>query len=138
MEGFYKEWLAKHDEPITKAEALQRGQLAVMRMSAQDALTNIAQIKTKIAGQDTQRRQSILDWDEARVRAHAGDFAKAVELGTQVLDQMKKMNVETRQLENDVDRWELTAQFSTATDYSRRIYARPFYWAPFVLVGDWK
>jgi len=138
MESFYKEWLAKQDEPITKAEALHRAQLAVMRMTAQDALANIEQIKTKIEGQDAPRRQSILDWDEARVRAHAGDFARAVELGTYVLEQMKKMNVETKHLENDVDRWELTAQFSTSTDYSRRIYARPFYWAPFVIVGDWK
>ena len=67
MQIFYEEWLKPHEAPITKAEALQRAQLSVMRMTVYDALAKIEEFERHL-GQNG-----------ANNRADAGDSMKVVE-----------------------------------------------------------
>ncbi len=94
MQTFYQEWLAPRDPPITKAEALQRAQIALLRMTTED---------------------------EAKIGAQ---------------EKIKKMNLKTRMLD-DLARLELQETI-VPPDHPRADYANPFYWAPFILVGDWQ
>jgi CHAT domain-containing protein len=138
MQTFYEEWLPRHETPLTKAEASQRAQLALLQMTAEDVLKRLEHFRAQVQGEDVEIRRAILDWDKAKIQASAGDFMKAVQQAEDVLTQMRKLNQDTRQLEKDLGRWELASAFpSSMPDYSRCIYAKPYYWAPFVLVGDW-
>ncbi len=138
MQTFYETWLAPRTPPTTKAEALQRAQLDVMRLTAQDALARVETFKAQVRGEDAVARRAVLDWDEAKIRALTGDFARAAKLGEEALEKMKRVNKDTQRFENDVCLWRLVARHvDAAPDDTRPIYVRPFYWAPFVLIGDW-
>ena len=137
MQTFYDQWLAPREPVVTKAEALQKAQLAVMQISAQEALTRVEQFKN-VQGEDIEGRRAILDWDAARIHSMAGNFDRAIALGKDVRARMVPWG-DVSVIDADIGGWELVSEFvSEKPDYTRPIYAKPYYWAPFVLVGDWK
>jgi len=130
-------------EPMTKAEALQSAQLYVKNLTAQQVI-NYCNKRLMELGQvpDAERELGLL---LARIRAQtlAGDLRQAL-AGYQDVQQRlqgqesvwaKMCRVEAEQA---IARLKLKLRKPPEINYDMRPFEHIFYWAPFVLVGDWK
>ncbi len=111
MQAFYEEWLTPHDQPITKAEALQRAQIAILRLSTREAVRRIKYLDQLIAGPPPAGTEDPATPKEKRVEANAPDSPH-----------------------NPSGHSADPAGNSRGFDGP---YHRPYFWAPFILVGDW-
>lgn len=116
MAAFYR----ARDEGAGKAEALRIAQTSVREATAAEVV-------------DHCERTGMPARDIADTRFRAGDFTRALREYTSLL-----ATDDSADLRIAHAACELAAGVGAIPDYSRRIYARPAYWAAFVLIGDWR
>jgi CHAT domain-containing protein len=78
-----------------------------------------------------EKEKALVRWSRAQVRALAWDFAQARREGKEALQALGLLDRPrfSAWLEN------LAAAPRRPKDYGRRIYAHPYYWAGFILIG---
>jgi CHAT domain-containing protein len=78
--------------------------------------------------------------EEARIRAHAGQFSMAVNLCELALHNTGLAEAQRENIIGLRNRFRLAARTSGAQipDQNQHVFANPYYWAPFALVGDWR
>jgi CHAT domain-containing protein len=120
-----------------KAEALQQAQVDLMRMTAQDVIAYCEEAKQRVGGSETALIQRLLDWDIADLQFAARDFAAALH-GYARIQSTLRSDHEQRAIKTAITRCQRALRSPGPIYYTRRLYCHPYYWAPFVVVGDWK
>jgi len=133
MRAFYEELI---DRGATKAEALQRAQLRVKHATAGDVLSYAQAAHTRL-GQDPHAR-AYLELAIADIQIAAHDFAAAQATYEQLLASPGADAAQQRRAQAGVQKARFGAGAGVAPDYQRHLYADLYYWAPFLLVGDWQ
>lgn len=137
MQTFYQ---ALKQPDTTKVEALQAAQLALKKMTAQEALDYCQDTINLLQNAGEDAAIHALMEDTADLHYQAGNYTEAANIYASLLDQIDP--------EADADRfWTLDVALTRSEmltdppqkpDYARQIYDHPFHWAPFILVGDWQ
>jgi len=141
IERFYEELLGS-ESTLNKAEALRAAQLYIKDLPAKQV---VERAEAHLA--ELQPEQNDLRWSLWRNKAYAqtiaGDLPAAIEIYSQLLMQMKEAGVSQGELLSLEQRLELL-RFKdaespvTEVNYEVQPFSHFYYWAPFVLVGDWK
>lgn len=123
---------------MTKAEALQAAQRYVKNLTAQSVFEIYDERLERAHRQDT----SALELDRADAQALAGDLEPAIAAYNDVRRRLPgTTSAHAQSLQKRVERalasWRSRAE-SSYIDYEVKPFDHLFYWAPFVLVGDWK
>ncbi|GIF06931.1 CHAT domain-containing protein [Actinoplanes siamensis] len=115
-------------------DALTRGQRWLRDRTAEEAAEAAARIRASTpAGHPAAVRQAII---EARMHQLAGDHAAALLAATGAAE-LATADEDRLQARRLAARSRLLAG-TPATGAGRKVYEHPFFWAPFVLVGDWR
>jgi CHAT domain-containing protein len=129
MSQFYQ----KLKEGLNKAEALQQAQLEVRRMTVKKVIDYCEAAKHLINNPATQQ---LLDVNIADMQFNAKDFKSALHSYNQIL---KNMNIDTEDyiiIKKKITQCKLARNYHV--DYTTLVYDSLYYWAPFVLIGDWR
>lgn len=112
-----------------KAAALRTAQLAVREATLDDVVGYC----TRVGGE-----HRVLARELADARFRARDFAAAADAYEKLLDTSDGDSADDQMLRAALARATLARQGHTeGPDHTRRIYAHPYHWAGFVLIGDW-
>jgi CHAT domain-containing protein/tetratricopeptide (TPR) repeat protein len=129
FDSFYQE-LANG---ASSAVALQKAQKELRTCTAVKA-AEYAQTAREKGGDDHP-----LLIDEARMRSRAGQFSAVIDLCDLALHNDSGLTTAQRQVVTGLrDRSHLAAQVGVAETPDRHVFANPYYWGPFALVGDWR
>jgi CHAT domain-containing protein len=133
MRKFYESLL---DEGTTKADALRESQKYLRRVTMGDAIEYVEGVRRRLRADDV--ALTYLDLIIAEARLAANDFAAASQ-GFQDLEARAGLDAEVKARVED-GLWRATVGLNSraAADYGRRLYDDPYYWAPFIIVGDWR
>lgn len=136
MQTFYA---ALKQPGTSKVDALQTAQLALKEMSIHEA---IEYTQNAIVGLQYSDEEAIhaLREDVADLHYKAGNYAQAVREYENLLGELDP-EVDTekyRALDRAVTRCMMQESNAGPPDYGRNVFSHPFYWAPFILVGDWQ
>jgi CHAT domain-containing protein len=144
MRYFYKALTGctGNGEGVTKAHALQAGQLHVMRLSAEEI---VRYCDEQIAGTDPDADQEqwlTLQLDRANAQAAAGDLGPAIAAYRHVAGRLGQLGTsQAHRLSPAVRRrlelLEFRAESPPPVDYAAAPFGHPHHWAPFILIGDW-
>ena len=142
MERFYECLRGLSTEGVaqaTKAEALQAAQRYVKDLTAQSVFEIYDERLERANRQDA----SALELDRAHAQALAGDFEPAIAAYEDIRGRLPvNTGEQAKTLQDRVDRalasWRSQAESTPRIDYEIKPFSHLFYWAPFVLVGDWK
>ena len=136
MEDFYGRLLGTDGRsPVRPVEALRRAQVALMSMTAREAIERMNERIAQAADPTERLHQSL---GLARLHVLAGDLNAAITIYEDLLraghagSMVKMVERRLRLL-----RFKLTAPTPVAVDHETRPFAHPYYWAAFALVGDW-
>jgi len=139
MEAFYRGL----KDGLSKAEALQAAQLFVKNLTAQQVVDYCAQRLAAFTDSEDVERVLRFQLDKANAQAAAGDLKPAIttyrnvqaRLGTLVGEHVRKLAAQVAQT---LPSLEFKAEAAPAVNYDTKPFDRPYHWAPFILVGDWK
>jgi CHAT domain-containing protein len=133
MRKFYESLL---DQQQTKVDALREAQRYMRRVTMRDAIAYVEGVRRR--PELDAALAPYLDLIIAETRLAARDYAAALkefqDLGTRPgLDAGVKRRIEG-------GAWRATVGLGSGVgaDYDRPLYNDPYYWAPFIIVGDWK
>lgn len=145
MQHFYRQWLAGADRPagqrVTKARALQAAQQYVKNLTARqvdDYCTHHLRQLEQAPVDEPERRLAFslgrvyaqtVAGDMQQARQHYQELRTQLADGAPVLHDLQSRNLSLTEPEGLPER---------ELDYSRRPFEHLYYWAPFVLVGDWQ
>lgn len=129
MSRFYQ----KLKERLNKAEALQQAQLEVQRMTVQEVIDYCEAAKHQINNLATRQ---LLDVNIADMQFNAKDFKSALHSYNQILKNMDIDTKDYRIIKKKVTQCKLARNYQV--DYTTLVYDSLYYWAPFVLIGDWR
>lgn len=133
MAKFYEELIQLE---ATKVEALQSAQLYLKNLSIDGALQYIEKMRSRDEG-DSQLSLN-LDITKAEMLLVARDYA-AAQSAFQALLNLPSLDSKSRhQARAGVEKARLFTRADITPDYDRHPYDDLYYWAPFILVGDWK
>jgi CHAT domain-containing protein len=133
MGKFYEE-LLKPD--TTKVKALQRAQLYLKGVTIQEAIAYIDKMRSR---EDYDLQSAInLDMTRAEMLLVAHDFAAAHSAFQTILNYPNLDAQSNQQARSGVEKAKFLSGSNIAADYNRHPYDDIYYWAPFILVGDWK
>lgn len=134
MQVFYE----KLREGTTKVVALQSAQLAVKEITAQEALEYCEQTNSLLdqAG-ETEARRAIRK-DIANLHFKARNYDSAGKIYQELQAELQAGEGEYLELAAALTRCNRLALRNFELDYKKQVYDHPFYWAPFILVGDWQ
>lgn len=142
MERFYeclREPSGRGEVQFTKAEALREAQYYVKGLTAQQVLDYY---DGQLASVEPERAHAVrLDRAEAQVLA--GDFEPAVAVYDDVRRELVGATGEHAQtlrerVNSRLASWRSRTEATSSIDYEIKPFDHLFYWAPFVLIGDWK
>ena len=136
MESFYEKTIK---QKMSEAEALQKAQIELMRLTAQDVIDYYGEAKNRLKGSDAPAAHRLLERTIADTRFYtARDFEQALKEYDQLRSGLAPDSDEYRELTKILSRCRMALRSPEPADYGIHIYAHPYFWAPFVLVGDWK
>jgi len=135
MDSFYKKL---KDEKMSKAEALQEIQVELMRLTAQEAIDYYEKIRIQLKGYEEFSTHRLIDRIIADTRFDAHDYKEALKEYKQLLQGLDPHSDEYKELKIKISQCQLALSSPEPADYGKHVYAHPYYWAPFVLVGDWR
>lgn len=149
MKRFYEELRQppeKYDNRVsTKVVALQTAQLYVKNLTAWQIIDYCTDRLTSLASLDDPERKLRFQLDRANAQAIAGNLLSAIDTYRDVQAQLKHAPTERARklathVEHTLDLLEFKAEAAStvAVDYNVHPFEHPYYWAPFILVGDWK
>jgi CHAT domain-containing protein len=122
----------------SKAEALRRAQTELRADRVRDVLDFCTAAQGRLAAPDAATRRLLAEYvAEAQIRA--GDWRAAADTYAQLLSQRSRDDPDYAVLRDKQEECQLTARGQRAEgNYDAPAFDRIFFWAPFVLVGDWK
>jgi CHAT domain-containing protein len=150
MEHFYQKFcqpIEENNQLITKAEALQAASLYIKNMKVQEV---IDYYKFRLGRLDRVRDKKLgikFQISLANMEIYAGNPQAAIEIYQSILDQLseevERASELAKQIKNKLPSLKLKARLlkqkeNSTIDYAIQPFNRLFYWASFVLVGDWK
>lgn len=150
MRHFYQELQKSSEEgdgpPVSKVEALQVAQQYVRNLTSQHVVDYCDQRLAELTMPEDADRAISLKLSRANAQVIASDLKSAVatyreihgQFGTSVNEQDKKLDA---QIAKTLDRIEFIkdeAESEPLINYDVKPFEHIYYWAPFVLVGDWK
>jgi CHAT domain-containing protein len=150
MEHFYQKFcqpIEENNQLITKAEALQAASLYIKNMKVQEV---IDYYKFRLGRLDRVRDKKLgikFQISLANMEIYAGNPQAAIEIYQSILDQLseevERASELAKQIKNKLPSLKLKARLlkqkeNSTIDYAIQPFTRLFYWASFVLVGDWK
>ncbi|GGN30560.1 CHAT domain-containing tetratricopeptide repeat protein [Streptomyces fuscichromogenes] len=122
---------------VTLADALRQAQLAVADLTAQDVMEYCDRRIDETEGTE----RMLLQLDRADIQVLAGDLTSAV-AAYRLLTEQRTTSDAVRRIVDAARRklplLELRAMAPEQVDYSVQPFSDPYYWASFVLVGDWR
>jgi CHAT domain-containing protein len=121
-----------------RAQAMRTAQVRLRGTSRADVVRYCGQALAAIGDDQIVQRRALLR-SLADTQFAAGDFAAALE-GYQLLNTDDPDEAPDRRLLTALARTRaaLRSADPMPIDYSHHAYTHPYYWAPFVLVGDWR
>jgi CHAT domain-containing protein len=132
MQSFYRNL----KDGMSKADALLTAQRALTEVTLLDVIAYCEGLRSDAADPAEIRR---LDRETADLHLQAGDYRAAVAALSRALETLGADDPEAVMLARLAARCKARLRRSSAPpDHTRRPYAGPYYWAPFVLVGDWR
>lgn len=121
-----------------KAEALQKAQIELMGLTAEDVIAYCKEAKENLIGPDALDAQRLLDRNIADMQYNARDFEEALNGYTRLCHGLNPDSKEYKHLTNMVSVCNLAKSTPKPIDYQIKLYTRPYHWASFILVGYWK
>lgn len=133
MRKFYEFLL---DGERNKVDALRDAQRYLRRVTMAEAIEYVEKIRKR--PEHDGRAAAYFDLTIAEIRLAARDYAAALE-DFQALKGRADLDAEVRKGTGiGLEKARFGVKSDTTADYNRRIYDRPYFWAPFIIVGDWK
>jgi len=152
MERFYQE-LRRAEEhengrfyPITKAEALRTAQLYIKSLSAGEVVAYCDQHLAEPGQDDDAERRLTYLWGKAAAQLKAGDQASARQTCQEMVRLSEHLTTDrTRKAAEWASEMVMMLDFTLseasgrpAVAYDSKPFESFYYWAPFILIGDWK
>jgi CHAT domain-containing protein len=144
MQEFYKQWgkPGKDGRPITKAVALQAAQRYVKNFTAEDLDKYCLQQLDQASDADQEQKQ-VLSLGRVYAQAIAGDVRQAQRSYKQLQCQPEAGSSESikrrsAQVSRNFHSGKAHALQRKKIDYQKRPFEDMYFWAPFVLIGDWQ
>jgi CHAT domain-containing protein len=142
MERFYQclhQSLTEGEARFTKAKALQKTRQHVRSLTAQE----IFEWSDSLLASAEPDVSDTFSLDRAEAQALAGDVEPALAACLDIRNKRSDaIDEQTQALLHRIDRmvgsWRSKTRSAPRIDYEVRPFDHLFYWAPFVLVGDWK
>jgi CHAT domain-containing protein len=133
MQAFYRELIAG----APKGVALWRAQCELRKVTVRDLLEYFAQARDR-SGDDATARTAV-DLASAAARIEIGDVSTARDICADVAARAELTKAQRKQVDRLRSWLSHTAESGpTEPDYERRPFDGIGYWAPFVLIGDWR
>ena len=133
MRKFYEFLL---EDERNKVDALRESQRYLRRVTMAEAIEYIEQIRQR--PEHDNRAASYFDLTIAEIRLAARDYAAAVK-DFQILKARPGLEAEVmNRTRVGLAQANFGLKSDTKANYNRRLYDRPYFWAPFIIVGDWK
>jgi len=126
--------------PARLAQALAGAQLYLMSLAAEQAI-GLCDERLAAAAEPVGRLTAELE--RAGVQITAGDLPAAIACYRSAAQSLRELpgplaRSLLREVLEKLPLLELKAMGAGSIDYSRRPFAHPYFWAPFILVGDWQ
>ena len=136
MRRFYDEYM----QGVSAAISLQRAQHAVRNLTLRRILEHCLTLYETDAKDATSGVATTIDLDIADIRFLAHDFQTAEAEYTRLARELPAEDPDYLTAVQGAARCRAARRSSVTRpiDYTRKPYLSPFYWAPFVLVGDWR
>jgi len=123
-----------------KADALQQAQLQLKGLTVRRAVNMCQEAKASVAGGGGARIYDLLDESIANLRFSAKDYAEARADYQALKRRLADGSMEAQNIQRRIAQCDLLIENDEATgpdgNYERSIYSHPYYWAPFILVGE--
>lgn len=133
MRKFYEFLL---DGERNKVDALREAQRYLRRVTMAEAIEYVETIRQR--PEHDARAASYFDLTIAEIRLAARDYAAALK-DFQTLKARSGLEAEVRKRAGvGFAKASFGLKSDTTADYNRSLYDRPYFWAPFIIVGDWK
>lgn len=134
MQVFYE----KLREGATKVVALQSAQRAVKEMTARKAIEYCEQTISLLGQAGQTKAQRAIRKDIADLHFQGRNYEAAGKIYQELQAELQTDEGEYLELAIALTRCNRLALRNFNLDYKRHVYDHPFYWAPFILVGDWQ
>lgn len=145
MQRFYQRLLGG----ASKADALRDAQRQVRAMTVTEVIAYCSEARQHLAGPDAPGGRWLLGRDIAEARFRARDFAAALRDYSQLAEELSADPAASTLLPGGANaaiadlgiaqaRCRRALRRQVPADYEVQPFAQPYYWAPFVLVGDWR
>lgn len=122
----------------TKAEALQAAQLTVKGLTAAEAITHCEIAAQNLKGSDPSHYRERLQQNIAGLHYRAGNYLAAREIYENLQGHLDPADKNYMRLAASITRCNRALAQRKSPDIEKHVFRRPHYWAPFILVGDWK
>lgn len=122
----------------TKVEALQVAQLEVRKTTALEAIDYCEKAIKLLTQFVTEEVHDRLNEDIANLHFQAGNYPVAREQYSTLKSRLKPDDKSYVRLATAITLCNRAERLGGEIDYEKRVYNHPYYWAPFILVGDWK
>lgn len=122
-----------------KAKALQEAQIELMTKDINDVIDYCDKAKSDLSLDESSALYRALDRKIADLQFQANDFAAALERYTS-LQRGLNATGEYHSVRKAANRCKTVLQEhdSQPIDYTVPVYQHPYFWAPFILIGDWE
>jgi CHAT domain-containing protein len=120
----------------SKVRALQQAQIAVRKLTVADAVEFCRRTIDLLEAAGESRAARSIRRDQAGFLYRARDYSAARQIFENLLDS-EQSETGMASLDAAITRCTRLERQSQPVDTSIRIFDHPFYWAPFVLAGDW-
>ncbi len=143
IERFYEELLSESEVPVSKVEALRLAQLYVRNLPAQGVIESAEKRLAALGNVDQLELKENLLLNIAYAQTTAGDLQAAISTYSQLAAQIEgsrgHQNILPR-IEQTLNLLKFKLAESSAIDihYEIKPFSHLYYWAPFILVGDWQ
>lgn len=147
MQHFYQQLLKPRNERgtplVTKVEALRLAQLSIKEMTAQELFDFCTQRLSESTIMKDQERVLSFSLGQAYAQLKAQDLSAALQTYRVAQQQATAFPTNTSalaQIRDSIDALEFLTEEPTERsiiDYRVRPFEHPYYWAPFILIGDW-
>ena len=134
LDTFYREL----GQNAQKAAALRAAQLAVRETTAQQIIASCQGRLDRHGGTGLADIGSWLRLQMIRAREAAGDHEEALRACTRLASTLPETGQLAPEIRRTAARCRRAARYPHDPDYQIRPYTEPFYWAAFILIGDWE